>query len=392
MAVTTTSLKKAYPMDSVVTEMDDDGLPVYDRAYNASDLRSVMARILTDGVFPDDGDELSVEVRSGAWSVGTGTFVANGLMAHVEEPCRVLPQSDIKTGKYAYVVAAARFDSTLRDGAVYAVISDEPSYEPRRDESIWELVLARIDWRGTVRDLRMDGSVCGPVAPVVPVDTESFMLELKTAVSQFNLNVGEVEGLASGMTPTVTVRKPEQAGGDVYIDFGIPCGAPGLPGKDGDTAPTVYVQEDEPPRKAGNVWFVDDASSVPHVITSLLVYESGGLYPGAGVFPDADVYPGGSGGWVSHVLSPALSPGSGGGGGSGASITVGEGEPTDHTPSGLYIDSETGVLQIRDPNNLTTGNYIRVKVPYRRDLINRISRVRLFEVDPAGEATAEILE
>lgn len=39
-----------------------------------------------------------------------------------------------------------------------------------------------------------------------------------------------------------------------------------------------------------------------------------------------------------------------------------------------------------------TGNYIRVKVPYRRDLINRISRVRLLEVDPAGEATAEILE
>ena len=39
-----------------------------------------------------------------------------------------------------------------------------------------------------------------------------------------------------------------------------------------------------------------------------------------------------------------------------------------------------------------TGNYIRVKVPYRRDLINRISRVRLLEVDPAGEATAEIME
>ena len=39
-----------------------------------------------------------------------------------------------------------------------------------------------------------------------------------------------------------------------------------------------------------------------------------------------------------------------------------------------------------------TGNYIRVKVPYRRDLINRISRVRLLEVDPAGEATAKILE
>lgn len=344
MAVTTTSLKKAYPMDSVVTEMDDDGLPVYDRAYNASDLRSVMARILTDGVFPDDGDELSVEVRSGAWSVGTGTFVANGLMAHVEEPCRVLAQSDIKTGKYAYVVAAARFDSTLRDGAVYAVISDEPSYEPQRDESIWELVLARIDWRGTVRDLRMDGSVCGPVAPVVPVDTESFMLELKTAVSQFNLNVGDVETLPSGTTPTVEVRKPEQAGGDVYIDFGIPRGAPGQPGKDGDSAPTMYVQDDEPPRVDGNVWMVDDRSTVPHAITAVRVYEMATLYPGTATFPGAGTFPGGSGAWEDHVFSPALFPGGGGGGAEGANlVTMSDEDPTSPgTPGDIHVNLASG--------------------------------------------------
>ena len=39
-----------------------------------------------------------------------------------------------------------------------------------------------------------------------------------------------------------------------------------------------------------------------------------------------------------------------------------------------------------------TGNYIRVKAPYRRDLINRISHVRLISVDEAGDAEAEILE
>ena len=347
MALKTASITKAYPLDSSTPiEFDDDGLPIYDRAYYARDLRRVISLAVTDGVFPDYGDELAVTVSGGTWGVGTGAAIAAGLLVPVEERQEIIDQSDIPTGSYAFIIVAGRFDSALNDGAIYARVIEQPTYSPVRTESTWELVLARVDWRGTMTDLRLDNAMCGPVSPVMQPDTESFMLELKTAVSQFNLNVGEVVGLASGMTPTVSVRKPEQAGGDVYIDFGIPRGSPGLPGKDGDTAPTVYVQEDEPPRKAGNVWFVDDASSVPHVITSLLVYESGGLYPGAGVFPDADVYPGGSGGWVSHVMSPVLSPGSGGGGGSGASITVGEGEPTDHTPAGLYIDSETGDLWV----------------------------------------------
>ena len=39
-----------------------------------------------------------------------------------------------------------------------------------------------------------------------------------------------------------------------------------------------------------------------------------------------------------------------------------------------------------------TGNYIRVKAPYRRDLINRICRVRLTSIDENHDAMAEILE
>ena len=39
-----------------------------------------------------------------------------------------------------------------------------------------------------------------------------------------------------------------------------------------------------------------------------------------------------------------------------------------------------------------TGNYVRVKARYRRDLINRISRVRLTSVDPDCSSLAEILE
>ena len=39
-----------------------------------------------------------------------------------------------------------------------------------------------------------------------------------------------------------------------------------------------------------------------------------------------------------------------------------------------------------------TGNYVRVKAPYRRDLINKISRVRLTAIEPDCDSLAEILE
>lgn len=309
MSIRTTSIKYAYPLDSSTpVEFDENGLPIYDRAYNASDLRRVMALILTDGVFPDDGDELAVTYSSGTWSVGTGTFVANGLMVPVDDASQVIDQDDISSGSYAYLIAAGRFDSNTNDGAIYAIVTQSPTYEPVRTESVWELVLARIDWRGTMSDYRLDSDLCGAVAPVIPVDTDSFMAELFTAVDQFNLNVGNVTSLPSGATPEVTVRKPDVAGQNVYIDFAIPRGMPGEDGKDGDAVPSVYVQPEgeEPARSFGAVWMVDDRSSDQHEITDIRVFETDSLYPGETTFPGADLFPGGAGQWVSHKLASSL--------------------------------------------------------------------------------------
>lgn len=347
MNLNTLSVTRAYPLDSADPVDFDEatGLPLYDRAYNASDLRRVMALILTDGVFPDDGEELAVSGSGDRWTVGTGTFVAHGLVVPVAQRHVVITGFDLATGQYAFVVAAGRFDSGTRDGAVYAVVTESPSYAPVRSESVWELVLARIDWRGEVRDLRLDPAMCGAVAPVLPVDTDSFMAELKTAVSQFNLNVGEVEALPSGTKPTVAVRKPAVAGGEVYIDFGIPRGAPGAPGEDGDRAPTVYVEpEGEGPRRSlGAVWLVEDRGRDPHEITAIRVFETGGLYPGTNVLPGASTWPGGAGEWRDHVLSASLVSGAVPGDGHGNLVTFGSGEPSgDGEPGDAFVDMATG--------------------------------------------------
>ena len=306
MAIAVNQITTVYPMDSVVTGVDDDGLPLYDRAYNASDLRTFMSLFVTDGVWTDYLDELTPVRQGGSWYVGAGAAMADGLLIPVDEQQRVIDQSDITTGQYAYICVAAQFDSTKRCGETYARLSASASEQPVRTESVHELILARVDWRGTMTDLRMDNAMCGPVTAVCQPDTDSFMSSLKTAVDQFNLNVGTVTTLPSGSTPEVTVRKPVEAGGEVFIDFGIPMGATGEPGRDGESAPTCYISPDseEPPRVYGNVWFVDNKQT--HTITDLKCYETDRVYPGDSVYPDQYLFPGGTGQWVSHKLAPSI--------------------------------------------------------------------------------------
>lgn len=295
-----TSLTAVYPMDSKPPTMGSDGIPVYDRAYNAGDLREVMRAFITDGVFTAMGDGLAVTEEAGTWGVGTGAAMANGLYIPVTAAAEVIDQSEIGTGEYAYVIVAGRFDTDYRDGAIYSSLSSSPTYTPVRSPSTWELVLARIDWRGALTDYRLDNRMCGPAAPFEEIDTEDFMRQLQTAVSQFNLNVGTVSSLPSGSTPVVTVRKPTEAGGEVYIDFGIPRGAPG---QDGQSASGVYAQKDRPQNpEEGAVWLGTNAET--REIDNLEVYELSGTYPDE-FYPD-EAYPDGNVKWVPYTINPSL--------------------------------------------------------------------------------------
>lgn len=300
MAIATNQITTVYPMDSVVTGVDDDGLPLYDRAYNASDLRTFMSLFVTDGVWTDYLDELTPVRQGGSWYVGAGAAMADGLLIPVDEQQRVIDQSDITTGQYAYICVAAQFDSTKRCGETYARLSSSSSEQPVRTESTHELILARIDWRGTMTDLRMDNAMCGPATAILQPDTESFMASLFTAVDQFNLNVGELTVLPSGSTPTVVVRKPVEAGGEVYIDFGIPRGPKGDPGQ---SAPGVYLQEERPEDPSeGTLWLGSDPDT--RQIEHIEVYEVTGTYPGE-TYP-GEKYPGGSAAWAAYTIDPSL--------------------------------------------------------------------------------------
>ena len=307
MAITHNEITYAFPLDSHyeknpdgTVKLDKDGFPIADRAYNASDLRGTIARMVSDGVEVNYLDELMPYQTGGRWYVSTGGYFAAGLYVPVKDDAGVVDQSDISTGSYAFIVAAGLFDESKNCGDVFAVVSDSPSYSPVRNESRWELVLARVDWRGTMTDYRLDNSMCGPATAIHQPDTDSFMAALHTAVDQFNLNVGTVTSLPSGSTPTVTVRKPVEAGGDVYVDFGIPRGAPGEPGQ---SAPGVYIQEERPESPSeGTLWLGTDPDT--RQIEHIEVYEVTGTYPGE-TYP-GEKYPGGSAAWAAYTIDPAL--------------------------------------------------------------------------------------
>ena len=302
-----TSITDVYPIDSDFKKdemgklaLDEHGFVIPDRASNADALRDVMRTFFSNGVFADRGDELAVTSSGGTWRVGTGVAMADGLRIPVKEPAEVIGQEEIGAGEYAYVCIAGRFETHLRDGGIYPVVTSSPAYDPVRDGSTYELVLARIDWRGTMTDYRLDPSMCGVAAPFESIDTDSFMLELYTAVSQFDLNVGEVLSLPSGSTPEVVVRKPTMAGGDVYIDFGIPRGAPG---ESGQSAPGLYIQQERPANPSeGTMWMGTDPST--RQIEHIEAYEVTGTYPGE-VYP-GEAYPGGTAAWAAYTINPAL--------------------------------------------------------------------------------------
>lgn len=251
MALATTRITGAYPLDSMVTKVDEDGLPVYDRPYNASDLREANALMVTDGVFKNHLDECVVRRDGTGWYVMPGYAMAAGLLVPVASRALVLDQSDIPKGRYAHIVLAARFDTQYRDGAVYARLSASADIEPVRTASVHELVLGTVDWNGTFRDTRLEAGKCGYVNAVAEGDTDSFIEELRVKVAQFDLDIGVVESLPPDREPYVTVDKPTSPGGVTVVGFGLPQGPTGATGPTGPAGPAGTAGQQGAPGRDG---------------------------------------------------------------------------------------------------------------------------------------------
>lgn len=230
----TTTITNGFPFDSEWSGEDKDGLPIGDRQYYADDLRRAMKTMLHDGVIADYGQEMAVTCDTTGVKVAPGSAIADGILFDLRETANPMARAELATGHYYFVVAAVRFDLAYRDVELTVVDIQTPEYEPVRTASRHEIVLARVDWRGAVRDLRPDPKYCGFASPFAPLDTSTFTTTLDEALRNFDVKTGKTTTTAPGTQAAVTVRKVEGEG--TYIDVSVPRGdrgPEGPAGKDG---------------------------------------------------------------------------------------------------------------------------------------------------------------
>lgn len=227
----TTTITNGFPFDSEWSGEDKDGLPIGDRQYYADDLRRAMKTMLHDGVIADYGQEMAVTCDTTGVKVAPGSAIADGILFDLRETANPMARAELATGHYYFVVAAVRFDLAYRDVELTVVDIQTPEYEPVRTASRHEIVLARVDWRGAVRDLRPDPKYCGFASPFAPLDTSTFTTTLDEALKNFDVKSGKTVTTAPGTEAAVTVRKVEGEG--AYIDVSLPRGDRGPEGPAG---------------------------------------------------------------------------------------------------------------------------------------------------------------
>ena len=189
---------KCYPVDSVVTELGSDGLPVYDRPYTAKDLREVYRRFFTDGVFGDPADGLQVSPATGGMYVTArpGYCMVRGCYGQEDEERTLQLQSASGSDRIDTVVARLDLSMEARSIDLY-VLTGTPAASPvrpdlTRNDTVWELGLADVyvaagsDSVSAARisDTRLDTSRCGIVSPFMELKTSSYDAQLRAVVQQ----------------------------------------------------------------------------------------------------------------------------------------------------------------------------------------------------------------
>lgn len=190
---------KSYPWNSVATDdIGEDGFPVYDRAYDADDLREVYRTFLTNGVvLANDGGAFKVSPGTGmSVVVNPGKCFIQGTVGWEKEERKMILQASSDLDRIDTVVL--RWDVSLekRDIDLYVktgVASNAPKRpELTRTSTVYELGIADIfvaKETGSVvsqriTDTRMEKARCGMAALLIDFDTTSFHDQLQAQTQE----------------------------------------------------------------------------------------------------------------------------------------------------------------------------------------------------------------
>lgn len=203
---------KSFPWDSVAVSIGEDGYPVYDRAYMASDLREVYETFFSNGVFTDSATALKVSPGENMTvKVLPGRCCINGTVGYENEERVLALQASASSDRIDTVVLRWDADIDARSIDLY-VKTGAPSDTPvrptlTRSETVWELGLCDVFVPAhsltvkaeKVTDTRLETERCGVVAPFVQLNTDNFYDQLmQQTLSAVALAQAAIDGTIAG--------------------------------------------------------------------------------------------------------------------------------------------------------------------------------------------------
>lgn len=194
----------SWPWDSLIEGFDEEtGFPIYDRTYLAEQLRTVLKKVFSNGVFAETPEAFVVTTREGNnVNVSAGTCHVQGGIG-VEQENRVLmfspdsklPRIDTIVLRWDNNIESREIDLYVKQG-VAAANPVRPSLT--RTESIWELGIADVlipagsssITQSRITDTRLETQRCGIVTPFTTIDTTTFFNQIQQAI---NDNIYDIE-------------------------------------------------------------------------------------------------------------------------------------------------------------------------------------------------------
>ncbi len=188
--------------NSTITGYDEEGVPIFDRAEDATFFAKYFSRIVGNGVFADPGDGMMVQASNGMnLVVKPGVCFINGYMGWLEGD-QVISVDAAHAILDRIDMIVARYDGINREIGIHYIKGTESSSPVPPDiertdtggSDIYDLALAQIYiskrvttiTQANITDLRLNNEVCGIVtSPIEHLDTSEVNAQLTAAFNEW---------------------------------------------------------------------------------------------------------------------------------------------------------------------------------------------------------------
>lgn len=195
----------SWPWDSLVEGFDEEtGFPIYDRTYKAEQLRAILMKVFSNGVFAETPEAFVVTPNGMGVNVSAGTCHIQGDIGVEDKVTTLFLSSEPNTNRIDTVVL--RWDNNVdaRDITI-DIKKGTPASKPQRPaltriESVWELGICDIYipagatsiTASRMTDTRLETARCGIVTPFTTIDTTTFFNQIQDAI---NNNITDIDRL-----------------------------------------------------------------------------------------------------------------------------------------------------------------------------------------------------